>query len=353
MTISRPPVGVVLGSALTPEQIPGAGELAEQLGFAAAWVSEDYFFTGGIASAGTILARTNEIDVGLGIVSAVTRHPALLAMEVATLARMHPGRVTAAVGLGLPRWIAQMGLTPESSLAAVRAGVENLRRLLRGEEVTTTEGPFSYDRIKLTHPLPDAPPPVWMGVSGPQMVRLAGEVADGIVVSVMAGVAYVRWARERLAEGADRTSRDPAEIGMNVLTFMSVDEDPARARAAVRHRLAYYLAGRPDSPVTRAYGITEELTAMAAGGPDEVERRMPEQWVDDLAVAGDPAECARKITRLLDAGADTVSLFPCPVERAQDIIRITGRDVLPLIPASYGRKPTGPAGGPAPAPRHH
>jgi 5,10-methylenetetrahydromethanopterin reductase len=327
----RPPIGVVLGSALTPEQIPRAGELAEQFGFKAAWVSEDYFFTGGIASAATILARTTELEVGLGIVSALTRHPALLAMEVSTLARMHPGRVIPAVGLGLPRWIAQMGLTPASSLAAVRAAVNNLRLLLAGEEVTTTDGPFGYDHIRLTHPLTSAAPPIWMGVSGPEMLRLSGEIADGVVISVMAGVDYIQWARQRLAEGAARVSRDPAEVEMNVFAFMSVDEDPRRAKAAVRQRLAHYLTGRPDGPVPRAYGITAELQKMADDGPDAVARRMPEQWVDDLAVAGDPAECAHKIARLLDAGAREVSLFACPVERAEDVIRMTGGDVLPLI----------------------
>jgi 5,10-methylenetetrahydromethanopterin reductase len=331
MSDARPPVGVILGSALTPEQIPRAGELAEELGFAAAWISEDYFFTGGIASAATVLARTTQIDVGLGIVSALSRHPALLAMEISTLARMHPGRVIPAVGLGLPRWMAQMGLTPESSLAAVRAAVTNLRLLLSGQEVTTSDGPFSYDQIKLTHPLPDAHPPVWMGVSGPAMLRLAGEIADGVVISVMAGVHYIRWARERLAEGATRTGRDADAIAMNVFAFMSVDEDPARAKAAARHSLAYYLSGRPDGPVPGAYGITEELQRLAADGADAVEQRMPEQWVDDLAVAGDPDECAAKIKRLLDAGADQVSLYACPVERAADVIHMTGTKVLPLL----------------------
>jgi alkanesulfonate monooxygenase SsuD/methylene tetrahydromethanopterin reductase-like flavin-dependent oxidoreductase (luciferase family) len=333
MRDGRPPVGVVLGSALAPEQIPRAGKLAEDLGFSAAWVSEDYFFTSGIASAATILARTAEIDVGLGIVSALTRHPALLAMEISTLTRMHPGRLVPAVGLGLPRWMAQMGLTPESSLGAVRAAVTNLRRLLAGEEVTSSDGPFSYDRIRLAHPLPDGPPPVWMGVSGPAMLRLAGEVADGVVISVMAGVDYIRWARERLAEGASRVGRDADEISMNVFAFMSVDDEPKRAKTAVRKSLAYYLAGRPDGPVPRAYGITEELQRLAAGGPGAVEQHMPEQWVDDLAVAGDPAECARKIARLLDAGADQVSIYACPVERAADVIRLTGTQVLPLTVA--------------------
>jgi alkanesulfonate monooxygenase SsuD/methylene tetrahydromethanopterin reductase-like flavin-dependent oxidoreductase (luciferase family) len=182
-----------------------------------------------------------------------------------------------------------------------------------------------------------------MGVSGPNMLRLAGEVADGVVVSVMAGVDYIRWAHEQIAAGAAAAGRDDVEHGMTVFTFMCVDDDdPRRARAAVRHRLAYYLAGRPDSPVTRAYGITEELQRLAEGGPDNVERRMPEAWVDDLAVSGDAAECAAKIERLLDAGADTVALFPAPVERAEDIIRRTGETVLPLI-ADRSSTPPGPS----------
>jgi hypothetical protein len=55
------------------------------------------------------------------------------------------------------------------------------------------------------------------------------------------------------------------------------------------------------------------------------------QWVDDLAVAGAPEECALKITRLLDAGATGVSLFRCPVERASDMIELAGSGVLPLV----------------------
>jgi 5,10-methylenetetrahydromethanopterin reductase len=343
MAAATPPVGLVLGSALRPEQIPTAAALAEPLGFSSVWVSEDYFFTSGIASAATILARTERIQVGLGIVSAVTRHPALLAMEVSTLARMHPERLICGVGLGLPRWMGQMGLTPPSALDAVRACVTTVRTLLAGEEVSGEHGPFSFDRIRLTHPVPDAVPPLWMGVSGPNMLRLAGEVADGVIVSVMAGVDYIRWARERIAEGAAAAGRADVRHGMTVFTFMCVDDDdPRRARAAVRHRLAYYLAGRPDSPVTRAYGITEELQRLAQGGPEQVERDMPEAWVDDLAVSGDAAECAEKIDRLLDAGADTVALFPSPVDRAEDIIRRTGETVLPLI-RSRTVAPSGPS----------
>src|SRR5262245_28481789 len=92
MTHDGPPVGLVLGSQIPPEQIRETARLGEELGFGELWLAEDYFFTGGISGAVAALASTSRIPIGLGIVSAMVRHPALLAMECSTIARMFPGR---------------------------------------------------------------------------------------------------------------------------------------------------------------------------------------------------------------------------------------------------------------------
>lgn len=332
MSRSAPRVGVVLGSHLAPEQIPPAARAAEGLGFSSTWLTEDYFFTGGISAAAAVLSATERMHAGLGIVSAVTRHPALLAMEIATLDRMFPGRVRPAIGLGMPKWMIQMGLNPPSSIAALRSCVTALRVLLAGEEHTADDGPYSFDRIRLEHPILGPVPPLLMGVSGPEMLRLAGEIADGVLVSVMAGVDYLNWARERIAEGAETAGVDPDTRGMTVYAFMSVCDDGDASRAAVRHRLAFYLAGRPDGPVVRAYGISDELKKLAAdGGAERVERDMPDQWVEDLAISGTPAECAAKIERLFDAGATEIGILPAPAAQATSIIEMAGEQVLPLL----------------------
>jgi alkanesulfonate monooxygenase SsuD/methylene tetrahydromethanopterin reductase-like flavin-dependent oxidoreductase (luciferase family) len=305
-----PPVGLVLGSALAPETLPPLARLAEQLGYGELWFAEDYFFTGGISGAAAALAATERIPIGLGVVSAMVRHPALLAMEIATLDRMHPGRLHPGIGAGVPAWMRQMGVKPASPLTALRETVTALRRLLDGQEVTEEGRYFTFDHVRLTHP-PASRVPVYMGVVGPKMMELSGEIADGTVLSVLASPAYVRWARERV--GAQR-----------VATFAFVSD----TKAALRKPIAFYLAAGGANALTDAYGISDELTAMLHGGAEAVAREMPEQWIDDLAVAGAPDECAEQIRRLLDAGSDSVVLFPLG-DDPEAIVRAVAADVLP------------------------
>ena len=200
MPSPRSPIGLVLGSHMSPEDIVPMSQLAERLGFGELWFSEDCFFTGAMSSVTAALAATRELPVGLGIVSAVTRHPALLAMEIAAMSRLYPGRVLPGVGLGAPLWLRQMGLMPRSPLTALRECVTNLRRLLAGEEVTFAGEIFTFEDVALTY-RPSETLPIYMGLVNEKGLRLSGEIADGTVLSVLAGVDYIRWAREQIAAG--------------------------------------------------------------------------------------------------------------------------------------------------------
>jgi alkanesulfonate monooxygenase SsuD/methylene tetrahydromethanopterin reductase-like flavin-dependent oxidoreductase (luciferase family) len=311
-----PPVGLVLGSALAPETLPRLARLAEELGYGELWFAEDYFFTGGISGAAAALAATERIPIGLGVVSAMVRHPALLAMEIATLDRMFPGRVHPGLGTGVPAWMRQMNVKPRSPLTALREAMTSLRRLLDGEEVSLDGDYFQLDRVRLTHP-PETQVPLYMGVLGPKMLALSSEVADGNVLSVLAGEAYVRWARERIG-AANR---------MATFAFVSVGRDGAAAKAALREPMAFYLASDRRNALTEAYGIADELEAM--GDAEALAREMPDQWIEDLAVAGEPDECAEKIRRLRDAGSDSVVLFPLAGDDPETTIRTVAADVLP------------------------
>jgi alkanesulfonate monooxygenase SsuD/methylene tetrahydromethanopterin reductase-like flavin-dependent oxidoreductase (luciferase family) len=327
MTSTTSPVGLVLGSLLPPEDLRAAARAGEDLGFGQLWMAEDCFFAGAISGAAIVLSATERIPVGLGIVNAMVRHPALLAMELATLGRTSPGRLVPAIGLGLPDWLRQMGLYPRSPLGAMRDCVTSVRRLLAGEELNSDGGSFHFDRVRLSFP---SPMPLHMGIMGPRMLELSGEIADGTVLSVLASPSYVEWARARIAAGAQRAGR-AEHHRLSTFALFAVDEDGERAREQMRPFLALFLETVAKSTLVTGLGIGDELEELMAGGPGTVEREMPAAWMEELAVAGDPAECAAKIHRLLAAGADTVELFPAPPERATEFIALAAERVLPLV----------------------
>jgi Luciferase-like monooxygenase len=94
-------VGAVFRCSLEPELLRSYARGVEEFGYDELWIVEDCFYAGGIASAATALAATERITVGLGILPAVLRNPAATAMELAALARLHPGRVVPGLGHGV------------------------------------------------------------------------------------------------------------------------------------------------------------------------------------------------------------------------------------------------------------
>jgi 5,10-methylenetetrahydromethanopterin reductase len=328
------PVGLVLGSHMPPENITRTAQLAEALGYGELWFSEDCFFTGAMAGVTAALSVTERLPIGLGIVSAVTRHPALLAMELATMSRLYPGRVMPGVGVGVPAWLDQMGIRPASPMSAMRECITNLRALLAGKEVEFDGCVFELHKVRLTH-LPEERLPIYTGIVNEHGLRLSGEIADGTVLSVLAGPQYVRWARERIAEGAVVAGRGDRPHRVVTYTLFSVDANARKAKEAVRESVAFYLEAMPDNALSRVLGITREVgDLLARGGAAAVAREMPDDWLDTLAVAGDPEECAAKLDRLLAAGSDSIGLWLFPTDRGDEVAKLCASEVLPRLRAT-------------------
>ncbi len=323
-------MGVVLGSHMTPESIGRSAQQAERLGFGELWFSEDCFFTGAGAGITAALDATAELPVGMGIVAAMTRHPALLAMEIATISRLHPGRLRAGVGLGVPLWLEQMGLMPRSPLTALRECVTGVQRLLAGENVTEAGSVFTFDGVELTHK-PKERVPMYMGLVNAKGLQLSGEIADGTVLSVLAGVDYISYAREHIGLGQARGAR-AGEHAVTTYVLYACDRDGRKAKEALREVTAFYLEAMPDNALGQVYGIVDEVADMLSrGGAATVAREMPEAWLDDLVIAGDPDEVSDKLRAFLAAGSDSIGLWPFPLDQGDAVLELTARDVLPRL----------------------
>ena len=329
----RKSVGVLVGTLLGPEVMLEMAVKAEGLGFDAVWTSEDYFYTGAISAASALLSSTHHISVGTGVISGLVRHPAVLAMEISTLSRMYPGRFIPGIGLGVPGKLHQMGLKPASPLTSVRECITLLRALHSGEVVTWQGSSYKCKNIQLHYPTHESVP-IYMGAFGPKMLQLSAEIADGTVIGFLTSRNYVKWAHGQLRhakEIAGRSEHHP----LIVFVIFSVDYKSRPAKMAVRRLMSESLFGgisRGLNAKYKAVGIADQLEEMASrGGVDVIEREMPDQWMEELAVAGDPEECAEKLSGYFDAGADSVVLMPLPPGRATQVLELAAKEVLPRI----------------------
>jgi 5,10-methylenetetrahydromethanopterin reductase len=301
-------VGAMFRCSTEPEALVPFARRVEALGYDELWIVEDCFYAGGIASASAALAATKRIAVGLGILPAVLRNPAAAAMDLATLARLFPGRILGGFGHGVAAWMRQVGALPPSQLAALGETITAVRALLDGQTVTLHGAHVHLDAVRLDHP-PRTRLPVLAGVRGPRSLRLSGRLADGTILAELSSPAYVRWARERIDAGRAQAHRsDPYQLVVYALLGIGAD-----GRQAVRTELARGLLGGgsvqlgpaevtdAETPTALAAGVSD-ITTLAAG--------LPDAWVDRLAVSGTPAGCAASIQRLHQAGSDAVILVP-------------------------------------------
>src|SRR4051794_12219336 len=189
-------LGVMFRAEWPPEELPAFARRAERDGFAELWLLEDCFLTGGLTMSAVALGATDAITVGIGLLPVAMRNPAVAAMEIAGLARLHPNRFVATFGHGVEPWMRQIGARPPNRLAALEETVAAVRALLTGEAVTTHGRHVHLDGVRLTH-VPPEPPPVLIGTTGPRALQAAGRVADGILLPEGSVPEAIRWAREQ------------------------------------------------------------------------------------------------------------------------------------------------------------
>lgn len=304
-------LGVMFRREHAPESLPDFARRAEEAGFDELWVVEDCFYTSGIASAATALACTGSITVGLGIMPAVVRNPVFAAMEIATLARIYPGRFLPGFGHGVAGWMRQIGAFPNSQLKALEEVVVTVRSLLAGDNVTFEGMEVQLDQAKLVHP-PQQSPPISLGVRGAKSLALSGRVADGTILAEYAAPEYVTWAREQIKTGQQEARRNTPHR-LTVFAFTCVDGAAAAARQQLRPLVASAIAADKIDVYLAPLGILPQIQELKEnGGKQRLEVAMPDAWLDKLAIVGKPEECVQAIHRLVEAGADTVVLVPLP-----------------------------------------
>lgn len=298
-----PQLGVVFApSRPITELVPTAREL-ESLGFDELWVVEDCFFHGGLTAAGAALAATDRLRVGIGLLPATVRNPAIVAMELATLATLYPGRVQAAFGHGIEKWMEQIAARPPNRLRALEEVLGSVRQLLAGATVSREGRHVRLDGVALEMP-PERPPDLLVGTIGERGIEIARRLADGLLLPEGSGEAALRV----LA---------PAGTNTTVYSWLRLSSDGDEARRDLL----------PTIDEWRSRGYFPRLAAL--GGVPEA-GPLEAHLTDELAIAGTPPDCARAVERLAAAGARAIALVPVGEAEMKQVREFAG-EVLPLL----------------------
>ena len=296
-----PALGVCFDRSFPPTAVVEFSERLEAGGVDQLWVIEDCFFTAGISLAATALARTQRLQVGLGILPAVARNPAITAMELATLAGLAPGRLVAGIGHGVQSWMEQIGARTPSPLTTLEEVITVVRRLLRGEQVTFAGREVRLTDVQLADP-PTVVPPVLAGVRGPKSLAVAGRVADGIVLAEGAGSFYVRAALQ--------AAGNPEVFRVSVFSALCIERDRLTAYEWMAPVVAGWLSA--PNPAIDALPFAGELRARFTDGGTGSLVHMPREWWLQLGAIGTFEDALEHVVELGQAGAHDVALFPAP-----------------------------------------
>jgi 5,10-methylenetetrahydromethanopterin reductase len=293
---------------------------AEERGFDSVWQAESRLAREATVPMATFLAATERIKVGSGVLNNWTRNPAALACAFSTLDDLGPDRVRLGIGAWYDPLARKVGIKREKVLVAMRETVESVRALLNNETVTY-EGEFVHlDGVELDYVYQERRPktvPIYIGATGPKMLELTGEIADGILLNYLVPPAYNDTALEHLEKGARRAGRTIDELDRPQLVVCSVDDDRQKALDGARRLVAQYLgqqahimkaSGVPDSLLEEVGRVLtwpateEQVTRAAALVPDEV--------VQMVTASGTPDEARAKVREYTRRGATHPILYP-------------------------------------------
>jgi alkanesulfonate monooxygenase SsuD/methylene tetrahydromethanopterin reductase-like flavin-dependent oxidoreductase (luciferase family) len=303
-------VGFALRDALPWRALSGIVRAAEPAGYGAVFLPE---ISGrdALVTLGMLAGETRDLFLGTGVVPMRSRTPLVAAMGAATVHERSGGRLI--LGLGT-------GEAGAGALDELRETVGQIRTLLEGETLELGDGPQS-----LSLP-PDSPVPIWVSALGPRAMRLAGEIADGVILN-WCPPERVPFARARIAEGAESSGRDPSSITVAVYVRAWVGGDEAEAMSSLRAMAGQYASYRAYRRQFEQVGLGPQAAvagqAHRAGRPEDV----PEVLVRSVCAVGDGAR--DRLDAFREAGADMPIVYPIAIADPAASIEATLRALAP------------------------
>jgi 5,10-methylenetetrahydromethanopterin reductase len=313
-------VGLLLQDAHELQDCLKYVRYAEEKGFEQIWQTESRLVRDAIVPMAAYGAVTERVTIGSGVINNWTRNIGLLAATYLTLDDLAPNRIICGLGAWWDPLAKNVGINRVKPLSAMRETITVMRKLLRLERVTF-HGEFHHvEGIELDVVHGRREPrnvPIYIGATGPKMMELSGEIADGVVFNYGMPPEYYDAAVEQIEAGAKQAGRTLDEIERPMLIVCSVDHDREKAIDASRMLLTQYLAQQPH--FAKANKVSPDVVAKIQsilGWPatrEEIERAkqyVPDDLIERITASGTPDEAKARVEEYMQHGGTIPVLYP-------------------------------------------
>ncbi|MBV1878192.1 MAG: LLM class flavin-dependent oxidoreductase [Pseudomonadales bacterium] len=306
---AKTPLGVTFGSlgALGPRAVTDIAKQAQSLGYKSLWTIEATG-TDAMTLLGAVSHAAPGLDLGTGIIPIQLRTPALAAMSAASLQALSPDSdIWLGIGVSAPGILSQHGETATTKpIGMMREYVALLRECLSGQSVTFEGDYFQVKRFRLGLQLGDRKPKIVMAALNPQMLKLAGEIADGVLLNYLPA-SHVSQSIQQVRKGGN------AKIFAYVHASVSTME---RAANSARKDLFNYAMADGYARMFRKAGFDQEIDELracyAAKDRDGALAAVSDRMIQAIDFIGSEAEVTDFVKTYIDAGIEHPVLMPMP-----------------------------------------
>lgn len=308
---------------------------AEKAGIDAVWIADDTPFPpyGDVFMAATAIAmKTSKVTVGTAVTNPYMRHPAIIASSILALENLSKGRSILGISTGGPSQLVTIGLKPfNKPIRTVREAVAVFRKLFKGETVTFKGASFELHDVHLEKPRRNIP--IYIAARSEGLLKLTGKVADGQLLNCPSDPTFLKHSIRKIKEGAKEAGRDLSKIDMVGIADFLVMKNGKEAKRMIRTQAARRIAFHPPT-VAELLGVSEDLhlqlkELMRGGKPEKAAAMIPDEIVDKVALAGDPASCIEQAIRLGKSGLDQL-IFSIRA-KPEESFKLLLKEVVPRL----------------------
>lgn len=307
---------------------------AERQGFDSLWVADmscrDVFVT-----LATLALSTERALLGTSVTNPYSRHPFHIAQAMASVNELSNGRVILGIGCGSKKnLLAPLSIDRTLPIQTVKESVIVIKQLLTGDTISFTGKTIRLKDAKLNLPI-NKKFPIYIGARGSRMLEVAGEIADGAIISSLANPTALKYALDSVRSGALKAGRKYSDIDINIFVRICISNDSDSAKQSMRKHIPYRIWDDAWSTLNKLGYDRDIVNAIrrefGASNLEAASVLVTDRMVEDFGITGTLDECIKKIRILEKAGVYRLIVVPIPsgTETREDVAEIIAEEIMP------------------------